>query len=59
MIKGPLVKAAFVLAAVLMAMSVSIALFPDKLEFLGAASAVVAVAVIAVLVLMLYRMRKV
>ena len=58
MIKGPLVKAAVLLAAVLMVMSIAIAVFPDKVESIGAVSAVVAVAVVAVLLLMLFRMKK-
>ncbi len=59
MMKGPLVKAAFVLAVVLMLMSFAIVAFPGNVETLGAISAVVAVAVIIVLILMLIRMRKV
>ncbi len=58
MVKGPLVKAAVLLAAMLMVMSIAIAAFPEQLETIGAASVVVAVAVVAVLLLMLFRMRK-
>jgi hypothetical protein len=59
MIKGPLVKAAFVLAAILMVMSVAIVLKPEYIEIIGALSGIVAVATIAVLLAMLFRMRKV
>ncbi len=59
MIKGPLVKAAFVLAAILMVMSVAIVLKPEYIEIIGALSGIVAVATIAVLLAMLFRMREV
>ena len=58
MIKGPLVKVAVLLAAVLMVMSIAIAAFPDQVVVIGSAAGVVAVAVVAVLLLMLFRMRK-
>ncbi len=57
MVKGPLVKLAFALALVLIIMSFAIALFPGYIEILGTVSAAVAVAVVAVLIFMLIRMR--
>ncbi len=59
MMKGPLVKIAFILAIVLMALSFAIVAFPGNVETLGMISAVVAVAVIVVLIVMLIRLRKV
>ncbi len=59
MVKGPLVKIAFVLAVLLMVMSLAIVAFPGNVETLGAVSAVIAVAVIVVLIVMFIRMRKV
>ena len=59
MIKGPLVTIAFVLAAILMAMSLVIVWKPEYIGTIGALSGIVAVAVIAVLLVMLIRMRKV
>ncbi|MBR4226188.1 MAG: hypothetical protein IKR86_05365 [Candidatus Methanomethylophilaceae archaeon] len=59
MMKGSLVKIAFLLAIALMIMSFAIVAFPNSMDVLAPLSAAIAVAVIAVLVLMFFRMRKV
>lgn len=56
--KGPLVTACIVLAGLLIAMSFCLVLFPDNIETIGYASAIVAVCAIAVMVLMLFRMKR-
>lgn len=56
--KGPLVTACIILAGLLIAMSFCLVLFPENIETIGYISAVVAFCAIAVLVLMLVRMKR-
>ena len=62
MIKGPLVYAAVILAALLMIISAVMVLardfFQENMELIVGISGVLAIAVIAVLIMMLIRMRK-
>ncbi len=62
MIKGPLVYAAIILAALLMIVSAVMVLsrdfFQENKELIVGISGVLAIAVIAVLIMMLIRMRK-
>lgn len=62
MIKGPLVYAAVILAALLMIISAVMVLvrdvFQENMELFVGISGVLAIAVVAVLIMMLIRMRK-
>lgn len=62
MIKGPLVYAAIILAALLMIVSAVMVLsrdfFQENKELIVGISGVLAIAVVAVLIMMLIRMRK-
>ncbi|MBE6524180.1 MAG: hypothetical protein E7Z65_04835 [Thermoplasmata archaeon] len=62
MIKGPLVYAAVILAALLMIVSAVMVLardfFQENMELIVGISGALAIAVIAVLIMMLIRMRK-
>ena len=62
MIKGPLVYAAIILAALLMIVSAVMVLsrdfFQENMELIVGISGALAIAVIAVLIMMLIRMRK-
>jgi len=62
MIKGPLVYAAIILAALLMIISAVMVLardfFQENMELIVGISGALAIAVIAVLIMMLIRMRK-
>ena len=62
MIKGPLVYAAIILAALLMIISAIMVLardfFQENMELIVGISGALAIAVIAVLIMMLIRMRK-
>lgn len=55
---GPLVKVAFLLAVLLMAMSLALFIFPDQVMILGSVAGVVALAVVGVLVYVLIKTRK-
>lgn len=56
--KGPLVYSAAVLAAFLMVISFLFVAFPDDIEVLAAVGGVAVILVIAVLVLMLLKIRR-
>ena len=58
MLNGPVMKAAFALAIILMVMSLALFAFPQHVMVLGSIAGVVAVAVVVILVVMLLRMRK-
>lgn len=55
---GPLVKVAFALAVLLMAMSVALFIFPDQVVILGSIAGVVALAVVGVLIYVMIKNRK-
>lgn len=56
--KGPLVTAAVIIAAVLMILSFSVVMFPDSVETIGIVAGVFAVAAVVVMILILVRTRR-
>ena len=58
MIKGPLVKAIVVLAAVLIVLSFAVVLLPEYIATIGMVAGVVALLAVVLMVVMLFRMRE-
>ena len=58
MIKGPLVKAIVVLAAVLIVLSFAVVLLPEYIATIGMVAGVVALLAVILMVVMLFRMRE-
>lgn len=56
--KGPLVTAAVVIAAILIILSFLVVAFPGSVEMLGAVAGVFAIAAVAVMILILVRTRR-
>ncbi len=56
--KGPLVKAALVLATVLIILSFAVVAFPEHIETIGICAGVVALLAVVLMVFMLFRMRR-
>ncbi len=55
--RGPLVTAAVILAAILIVLSFAAVALPDSLEIIGIAAGIVAIAAILVMVVMFFRMK--
>ena len=55
--RGPLVTAAVILAAILIVRSFAAVALPDSLEIIGIAAGIVAIAAILVMVVMFFRMK--
>lgn len=58
MIKGPLVKTAFLLAVILIILSFAVVLMPEHVMVIGAVAGVVAFIAVIIMVFMLFRMRE-
>lgn len=55
--RGPLVTAAVILAAILIILSFAAVALPDSLEIIGITAGIVAIAAVVVMVIMFFRMK--
>ena len=58
MIKGPLVKAIVILAAILIVLSFAVVLLPEHIATIGVVAGVVALLAVVLMIVMLFRMRE-